>query len=225
MKKKALLLGLLALSLTCTLPADAQGRRPAPKKGAAKTSAKAAPAAQPVYSDFIEPAEFTAYQLAENAVGCFASKYISGVEAASLLSGSQRFTDVVLGAEHFTVTEVTASGYVDKEVDGKSVIARTTISYDGKPAITMAYLAITTDAQKRDYIAKYSVIFDYNTDHQRKAKSVAKEARTHFIAEMTASGYEAQGKGERMVLVNRSTGRELILETVNGSFGITCNMN
>lgn len=228
MKKTTLLLGLLAVSLACTLPADAQSRRPAQKKTTkttAKSSAKAAPAAKSEYSDFIEPVEWTAFQLAEHAIGCFGSKYISGVEAAGLLSNSQRFTDVVLGAERFSVTEVTADGYVDKELDGKSVIAHTTITYGGLPATTMVYLAIATDAKKRDYIAKYSVIFDYNAANGRKAKSVAKDVRSRFIAEMKESGYVAQGKGDRMVIVNSSTGRELTIEVANGCFSIVCSMN
>lgn len=225
MKKTTLLLGLLAVSLTCSLPSDAQSRRPASKKTTAKSSAKAVPAARPEYSDFVEPVEWTAFQLSEQAIGCFGSRYISGVEAAGLLSNSQRFTDVVLGAERFTISEITADGYIDKEVDGSTVIARTTITYCGTPATTMVYLGITRDAQKRDYIGKYSVIFDYNPDHKRKAKSVAKEMRNRFIAEMAESGYVAQGKGDRMVIVNSSTGRELTLEVANGCFSIVCSMN
>lgn len=225
MKKTALLLGLLAVSLTCSLPADAQSRRTSAKKTAAKTAAKATPAAKPEYSDFIEPVEWTAFQLAEHAIGCFGSKYISGVEAAGLLSNSQRFTDVVLGAERFTISEVTADGYVDKEVDGSTVIARTSITYCGTPATTMIYLGITRDAKKRDYIGKYSVIFDYNADHKRKAKSVAKDMRNRFIAEMAESGYTAYGKGTRINLINSSTGRTLILEEGIGTFSILCNMN
>lgn len=57
------------------------------------------------------------------------------------------------------------------------------------------------------------------------AKSVAKDARARFIAEMAESGYVAQGKGACINLVNTSTGRTLVLDEANGCFSIVCNMN